>query len=300
MASARALLAMTRPTHVALILVIFVDGALLALWRGAGSAGDGASIWPPAALLILTAAAVHLANEAADDETDRLTRRTPFSGGSGALQASGLSPQVPLRLSLMLAVACVALTVPVVMLGGLSLAAAVLLLMGLGGGLAYSLPPLAVVRRGWGEPLNAVLGGWLLPLLGVATVGTTITAPDAVAFLPFLAVTFASVLATAWPDRRADAATGKATLPVRLTSSRLRMIMSATSIAFVAGTALSVAMDAMPVALSGLLVAPLLFVGTWRYTRVESPLANVAAMVGWAVITLVLLLASLAGDAGTA
>ncbi len=30
-------------------------------------------------------AAVHLANEAADDETDRLTPRTPFSGGSGAL-----------------------------------------------------------------------------------------------------------------------------------------------------------------------------------------------------------------------
>ena len=36
--------------------------------------------------------------------------------------------------------------------------------------LFYSLPPIAAMRHGWGEPLNAVLGGMLLPLAGVAVV----------------------------------------------------------------------------------------------------------------------------------
>jgi 1,4-dihydroxy-2-naphthoate polyprenyltransferase len=297
MASPRALLAMTRPTQIGLILIIFMNGALLALWRGVGMAGDGLAICAAAALLILAAASVHLANEAVDRDTDRLTRRTPFSGGSGALGASGLSPSVPLAAALVLASTCVALTLLVLMVGGLSLAAALILLMGLAGGLAYSLPPLAISRRGLGEPFNAVLGAWLLPLFGVATVAATVTALDAVAFLPFLAVTFASVLATAWPDRLADAATGKATLQVRLAPPRLRRMALASLIVFVVGTALSAATDAMPLAMSGLLVSPLLVVGLRRYTRLESPLANVAAMVGWSAITLVSLLVSLGGEA---
>jgi hypothetical protein len=71
----------------------------------------------------------------------------------------------------------------------------------------------------------------------------------------------------------------------------------ASLIVFVVGTALSAATDAMPLAMSGLLVSPLLVVGLRRYTRLESPLANVAAMVGLSAITLVSLLVSLGGEA---
>lgn len=293
----RALLMMTRPAHIALILVIFSNGVLVALWHGAGGNAVSHAIWPALALLVMASAAVHLANEAADHETDRLTRRTPFSGGSGALVASGLSPRLPLALGVALGIATTALTIGGVMVSALPPMAAGILLVGLGGGLAYSLPPLALARRGWGEPLNAVLGAWLLPLFGVATIASGVTVADAVAFLPFVAVTFASVLATAWPDRAADAATGKSTLQVRLAPALLRRIARMAFVVFLLGTGLSVAFDAMPLAVLGLLVVPLLVVGLRSYTRTESALANVAAMVGLAAVTLITLLASLAWDA---
>ena len=49
----------------------------------------------------------------------------------------------------------------------------------------------------------------------------------------------------------------------------------------------------MPLALAGLLVLPALVVGVARYTRVTSPLANVAAMLGLVAITTVALIVEL-------
>jgi len=49
------------------------------------------------AALLATAASVHYANEYADHRTDALTDRTPVSGGSEALQTSGLGCSVLLR-----------------------------------------------------------------------------------------------------------------------------------------------------------------------------------------------------------
>jgi len=39
---------------------------------------------------------IHYANEYADHDTDALTKRAPFSGGSGALPESGLPPHAAL------------------------------------------------------------------------------------------------------------------------------------------------------------------------------------------------------------
>ena len=122
---------------------------------------------------------------------------------------------MPLRLSLALAVVVAAAAVSRLGVGLLGPVATLLLLVGLAGGLAYSLPPVAAMRRGWGEVLNTLLGALALPLFGVAVVRGRIDPLDAVAFLPFAAVTLCSVMATAWPDRAADAATGKRTLQVR-------------------------------------------------------------------------------------
>jgi 1,4-dihydroxy-2-naphthoate octaprenyltransferase len=296
MAWARALLQMTRPTQIALIVGIFVNGALLAVWAGQGTVGVIFDAWPAVGLLILVSASVHLANEAADHASDRLTRRTPFSGGSGALEASGLSPRLPLALSLALAAAALLGVIVALTWGVLPAVAALLLLLGLGGGLAYSLEPAVVEKRGWGEPLNALLGALFLPLLGVAAIAATLSGSDVVAFLPFFFVTLASVMATAWPDRVADAATGKATMQVRLQPVTLRRIALIALIGFIASTLLSVAIEAMPLAGLGLLVVPLLLVGLARYTREESPIANVAAMVGLGLLTLVALGVSLATE----
>ncbi len=287
-----ALVAMTRPSQIALILLILANGVLLGTSRVTAVTLDPLAVLLGVALVIAAAVAVHLANESADHETDLLAERTPFSGGSGALAASALRPEVPLAMGLALAVTVVAGTIAGLATGLLPSPAAALMLGGLAGGLAYSLPPIAAMRHGWGEPLNALLGGLLLPLFGVALVAGGVNLLDVAAFLPFGLVVMASVLATAWPDRDVDAATGKLTMSVRLDAPTLRRIHLVASVGFVAATVLSAASGAMPLALSGLLVVPALLVGLRSYTRVRSPLPNVAAMVGLGLITTLALVAA--------
>jgi 1,4-dihydroxy-2-naphthoate octaprenyltransferase len=280
-----ALVTMTRPSQIALIALVLANGILLGL-RGVPVAPEHLVATLMASfLVVLAAAAVHLANEAADHETDRLAERTPFSGGSGGLEASGIDRAIPLRLALGLSAITAVVTIVALTADLFSGVAAGLLLAGLAGGLAYSLPPVEAMRRGFGEPLNALLGALMLPLFGVAVIAGAFGIADVIAFLPFFFVALASVMATAWTDRAADAATGKATMQVRLAPRTLRHIQAAAVGAFVAITLLSAAVDAMPLALAGLLVVPLLVVGLVRYTRSGSAVANVLAMVGLALIT---------------
>jgi 1,4-dihydroxy-2-naphthoate octaprenyltransferase len=278
-AQARALTLMARPSQLALIALVMLAGVLLGAWRAATPPSAEALVWG-AALLLAAAVATHWANEAADAATDAISTRTPFSGGSGALLMSGLAPSLPLALALTLAAATVATTLAAAALGLVPPAAAVLLLIGLGGGLAYSLPPFEAMRHGWGEVLNALLGGLMLPLYGVALVVGAVAATDVLAFLPFMLVVLASVMATAWPDRAADAATGKRTLQVRWGPERLRRLHAGVSVAWAAAVALAVATDASPFAAAGWLVAPLVVLGHRWYTRDRSPWPSVAAMVG--------------------
>lgn len=286
MSPVRALVAMARPSQVALIWVIYLAGVLLGLSR----AGGVLQPWVVAVMALLitgAATAAHLVNEAEDAATDRRTTRTPFSGGSGALEASGLDPRVARWLGLGLATAVVALTWAAWLLLPLPATTVTLVLAGLVGALCYSLPPLAAMRHGWGEPLNAVLGGLLLPLAGVAVVTGRVTIVDALAFLPFVLVVLASVMATAWPDREADGATGKFTMQVRLRPPTLGRLHAGLTLAFVPLTLLVAAMGAAPYALAGLLVVPALVIGTAGYTKRTSPLPNVAAMVALAVVLVI-------------
>jgi 1,4-dihydroxy-2-naphthoate octaprenyltransferase len=292
-----ALVLMARPSQVALVVLVVAAGVLLGAWpESTGVTGPmkPGAITTGLMLLLAATVAVHWANEAADAETDARSHRTAFSGGSGALAASGLPPEVPLRLAVALAgltgVAAVAATVT----GATNPTMLLLLLAGLAGGLAYSLPPIAAMRRGLGEPLNALLGGLVLPLYGVAVAAGGVEPADVLAFLPFTSVVLCSVLATAWPDREADAATGKRTLQVRLPVARLRALHAAGMAAWLLSTLAVIATGALPFPAAGLLVAPLLLLGHAWYTTDRSPWPSVAAMVGSIGITTATLLASLA------
>ena len=279
---ARALVAMARPSQVALIVLVWSSGVLLGVARPDTPAIRPTDLGVALVLLLAAAVAAHWANEAADAETDAGSVRTRFSGGSGALARSDMGASLPLRLSLGLAVTVAITGVIAVVVGALTVAAAFLLGAGLAGGLAYSLPPVAAMRRGWGEVLNMLLGALLLPLFGVAVVRGGIDPLDVLAFLPFAAVTLGSVMATAWPDRMADAATGKRTLQVRWRPRRLRGVYAALAAVWLCSTLLAIAVEAAPplAAAAGLLVLPLVVLGTVRYTRTEDPWPSVVAMVG--------------------
>ena len=274
----------SRPSQLLLILAVYLFGAKIAL-------ADGATLSTTALLsgavaIVPIAASVHYANEYADYETDALTDRTPFSGGSGALVRSGLPRTVPLAAgvgSLALGTVIVAaLTTAGVLPGPAVTVLAVITVFGW----QYSVGPLKLAWRGLGELDNAALGGLALPVYGGTVVGGN-AGFVALVSIPFFLVVLLNLFATQWPDRKADAEVGKRTLAVRWPASRLRK--SYVAIAVVAGLALlALSVTVLPriVALASLPVAPLLVWGAYGYTRRHVPWPTVSAMVGLLLLQL--------------
>jgi 1,4-dihydroxy-2-naphthoate polyprenyltransferase len=282
----RAVVAMSRPSQLALITVVYLAGSGAA--RASGHLSIDAGLVALLALLAV-AASVHLANEYADADTDVLTRRTPFSGGSGALTRSGLPRSVALGSAIGAVIVGIGGAVTAVWIGQMPLVALSLLVIGAVFGWLYSLPrTLALSRNGLGEVTNALLGGLLLPIYGFAVHAGTIPWWVVGAFAPFALVDYANVMATAWPDREADRAVGKLTLAARWPARRLQMAfvgsLLAAGLLMVGLTDRSVPVS---VALASVMVIPLAAVATLQFTKSESPFWAVATMVALIAVQLV-------------
>lgn len=282
---------MSRPKQLAIM------GSLYALGGAAGRAAGAAPPTGPVALggflLLLAGASINYVNEYADFESDRRTDRTSFSGGSGALVDRGLDPALGLRAAVAALAVCTGVTAVTVLSGLLPPIAALVLALFLLLGWEYSVWPAALAWRGLGELDNAVAGGLVLPVYGYAIV-TGGAEPDVVAtFLPTTAFLFLTLLATTWPDRRADARAGKSTLATRLSPDRLRALYAIwLVVAGVLVVGLPRTVLPWPVRL-GAAAALLAFgYGYVRYTRQHSPTPTVLAMitgvclqaVGWLVV----------------
>jgi 1,4-dihydroxy-2-naphthoate octaprenyltransferase len=280
--TARALFETSRPSQLLLICGVYALGAKIALANGATISGPELAAGVVA--LVPIAASVHYANEYADYETDALTDRTPFSGGSGALHRAGLPRTVALRAAIVTLAVGLVLTAVLVGTGRLALPAVALLSIIAVLGWQYSVPPLRLAWRGWGELDNSFLGGLVLPVYGGAVAGGSIRTV-ALASVPFFLVVFLNLLATQWPDRNADAAVGKRTLAVKLPPRWLRVIY--VGVAAVAGLSLFVLAPRVlpwPVVGASLVVAPILAWGAIGYTRRHVPWPTVTAMVGLATL----------------
>jgi len=215
----RVLLA-TRPAFLSITLAGCLLGIATALADGA--AFDAAAALATLLFALLAHAGVNVLNDYFDAEgsdavnTERLF---PYTGGSRFIQNGVLSR----RAMGVLGYALLAAVVP----GGLWLAAKAgpdLIAIGLAGlalGWAYSAPPLKLMGRGVGEA--AVAAGWLLVVLGADCVqrgglGATAFA----AGVPYALLVANLLFVNEFPDWRADAASGKHTLVVRLGRERAR------------------------------------------------------------------------------
>ncbi|WP_255150693.1 prenyltransferase [Halorarius halobius] len=280
----RALWRMSRPAQLLLVVAVYALGVVIARGMGAPLA-----LGPVAAgllALLPVAASVHYVNEYADHETDRLTTRTPFSGGSGAVPELGVDRSLALRAATATLTVGTVAAVGLWVVGLLSDSALVLLALIAVLGWQYSVGPLALSRRGLGELDNALLGGVVLPHYGAATLAPPGLAV-CLAVLPFALVVFCNLLATQWPDRRADAQVGKYTLPTRWSPRRLRRLyLLVAFLAFAGLVALAGGVLPPLVAAAGFLALPFLLWGAATFTRDERPLPTVAGMVVLAVAQL--------------
>lgn len=286
-----ALYEMSRPRQLSIM------GALYGLGVAAGHvARTGFPLQAVAAgavVLLVAGASINYVNEYADYESDRCARRTAFSGGSGALVDRDLPADLGLHAAVATLAVCTGLTVLFLAWGLLSPAAGAAVAAFLLLGWQYSVWPAALAWRGLGELDNAVAGGVVLPVFGVAVVTGGVGFDHVAAFLPTTAFLFLTLLATTWPDRRPDARAGKATLATRLSGGHLRVLYAACLVAGAVLTAIlpsAVLPDPVRIGAAASLVG--FGYGLSRYTRRRSPTPTVLAMttavglqtLGWLVV----------------
>jgi 1,4-dihydroxy-2-naphthoate octaprenyltransferase len=176
-----------------------------------------------AILTIVAASAVHLGLNVANDVFDTLagaddanTNPTPFSGGSRVIQ----NALVSIGQMSVLAACCYGFAGAIGLLllymrGSTALVA--IAAAGLVISLGYTMPPLKLVYRGWGEVATAIGFGPVM-LLGAYVVqsGGGLSIPALVASLPVGLLVAMILYVNEIPDRISDARADKLTLPVRL------------------------------------------------------------------------------------
>jgi 1,4-dihydroxy-2-naphthoate octaprenyltransferase len=279
---ARVAVASSRPAQLLLVGGVYLLGVKIA--GASGGTPTPRAVALGAVPLFALAASIHYANEYADHETDALTDRTPFSGGSGALAETGTSRALVGRLAVVALAAGVVATAGVAAAGVLDSRGVGVLGVATALGWQYSVGPLRLAWRGWGELTNAALGGLALPVYGGAVAGGPLDRV-ALASIPLFFLVLLNLFATQWPDRHADAAVGKRTLAVRWPAERLRRVYAL--VAALAAASLLVLHPGVlptPVALASLPVAPLVGYGAAGYTERRIPWPTVTAMVALAAL----------------
>ena len=275
---------MARPNQILLIAFVFSWGILMALVRG--------SVWSSLSYLLGLGAvipisvSIHFVNEYADYETDKLTKRTPYSGGSGALQDSGLDKNLAIRGAILAVIFGFTIAFLAFLMGHLPLQ--VLTILGLAAffGWGYSLKPLKLAWRGWGAIDNALLGAWLLPICGYTVIHHRVDTFIVAAAAPFAMLAFVNLLATHWADREADQSVGKFTLVTKLSIPQLRILYLLTMMG--AYTWVYWHSQYPPlVKLSSFIVFPVSLWGFVSFTKQHNPAPSVFAMVAFLLVQII-------------
>lgn len=258
-----------RATRLPFLSATFVPVLLGILIAAADASFDLAS----AVLTVVGAAAVHLGLNVANDVFDTMSgadeanvNPTKYSGGSRVIQY-GL---VSLRGMALISVAFYAIGAAIGLVLLATRGSTALLWIGVLGILIsvfYTAPPFRLVYRGLGE-IAVFLGFGPLMLLGAYVVQTRgeISPGAAVASIPIGILVALILYVNEIPDRRADAAAGKRTLPTRWAPETvLRVYAIATGAAFVS-VAVGVVLGLLP------LPALLVFLGVPLALRVHAGL----------------------------
>jgi 1,4-dihydroxy-2-naphthoate polyprenyltransferase len=249
------------------------------------------ALWYGLLVTLLANLAAHYVDEYADRDTDALSSPTWISGGSGALIDGLVTPLVALYAALVVSFLVISLVAVGYVIRLLSPAACLVALVGLVGGWAYSLPPVCLERRGWGEITNALLGGLLMPLMAYLCAGGSHIAWACTVLLPVVASVMVCVLGVHWPDRQADEAVGKRTLAVQLGTRSKAIHYGCALLTHLLPFALVENGFPPTVALLTLASSPLSLWAVARYSRSVSPLPGAAAMVGYMVVYAALFIA---------
>jgi len=179
-----------------------------------------------AVITLVAASSVHLGLNVANDVFDTLqgaddanTTPTKFSGGSRVLQ----NALVSMREMSMLAGGCYGVAIAlglILMILRFSPELVAITAVGLFISVAYTMPPLKLVYRGWGE-ISTAIGFGPVMLLGTYVVQSRGVISAEAALLSVTVALFVAMIlyVNEIPDRAGDSKAGKRTLPVRWSKS---------------------------------------------------------------------------------
>ncbi len=165
------------------------------------------------------------ANDYADFETDTINLTfTPFTGGSRVLVEGALKKADLKKGAFLMAFLSIATGIYLSALVGSALPL-IVILIGILLMFAYSFGPIKLSYRGYGESLQAIGVGVVLPVVGFLAHGGTFDAIPWGIVIAFVPAQYAMAIGTALPDEPSDRLTDKRTTPVNIGINGARQVM---------------------------------------------------------------------------
>jgi 1,4-dihydroxy-2-naphthoate polyprenyltransferase len=240
-------------------------------------------------LMCLGTLSAHYADEYADVDTDSITRRTMFSGGSGVLPSGIVPPIWALRSAIVCMGLAIGLAACWVAIGIFQPVVLIMVFIAIVGGWFYSMPPLMLERRGLGEIDNAILGGWFMTLMAYAAQTGSMDTMSLLRFVPVVLIVYVNLLGVHWPDRTADETAGKSSIVVLLKEKTAVVHAILIALTYIYLIGFSGALYPPQVTFAALLTLPVGIVTAVRFFRKPGPFLSsllmmvlMAAMaIGW-------------------
>ena len=274
MAKPQAYAGVARAPFLLLPVTLVAAGAAAGAW-------DGAFSWPATLLALVALVALHIAvnalNEASDMKSgiDLHTTRTPFSGGSGTIQAGAIG----VRSTVVFALVCAAVggAIGVWFLLRIGLSFLPVMILGAVTVLAYTD---LFARAGIGE-IAAGLGLGALPVMGAAMVqGNGLGHAAMAAGIPAFFMTFNLLLLNEFPDEAADRQGGRRNLVSIMGRRAAAGVYAAAAIATPLSIIVAVVLHALPAAALVALLPSILLVKPvgWALSSPQEPMPPTPAM----------------------
>lgn len=242
----------TRPHFLLLSVVLALLGTSMAWYDGAFHLGHALLAFLG---LLLAHISVNVLNDYFDYKSgvDLATKRTPFSGGSGILPATLLTPRQVFWLGLGSFLLAIPIGVYFLVVRGWLLLPLLLI-----AALCVLLYTPLILKLKWPEWAPGI-GLGVLPVLGAYFVQTaTYTLPAVVASIPSGILVHNLLLLNEFPDTEADSKAGRKTLPIALGKAKASLIYSLLTIVVYLWIIGGVATRQMPIfSLIALLTFPL-------------------------------------------